>query len=212
MTFLASLRMAFSRAVAPFIKWAGETHVPESIKIVKYQNLLDAKSLWQSGDILLSHTDGEMSDVLIADFWKHAALIVDDQTVVEATALGVHTENAADFWLSKDAVCVLRLKCTTSADAKKAVAWALEQLGRPYDFQLSPSLSQFYCSKLVFDAYAQTMGERFPLKMTPVMDVPVIAPETFFSDMANLSLVYDSRQHKYDGVISETPPPPAKSA
>jgi len=192
MNIVLWFRKTFLATVQPVIKWLGKTHVPTSVKVVKDSDLEACIAIWRPGDILLSYVAGQATDLIIAGPWRHAALVVDSKRVLQSTADGVHLVMADDFFLTKDAVCLLRPKFATPEQSSAALAWALSQVGKPYDYQLSPGLAAFYCSELVYDSYAETLSEACPLKTHEVLDVPVYEPSDFFNDKANMQLLYNS--------------------
>ncbi|MDK2854452.1 MAG: hypothetical protein PWQ92_1346 [Thermococcaceae archaeon] len=109
------------------------------------------------GDILIGHSSD--SDPLIPGYWTHNSMVAyvkdGEWFVVEAWFTGVRITKLSDYMARYDDVAILRVSAS-KAQKKRAVRFALAQLGKPYDFALwtkqvyGPS---YYCSELVWAAY-----------------------------------------------------------
>ena len=150
------MRNFLFKILYPVLKLIGKIHMPFSHKLITGENYLTLKRMVKPGGIFLTRTRGELTNVLIPGFWKHAALVIDSEYVIEAIGKGVTVKTLAAFLLSKDFVVYLEPKFTDKngmeSAAKKALAW----LDLPYDYEFSEGDSAFYCGELAIDAYAQT--------------------------------------------------------
>ncbi len=116
------------------------------------------------GDIVIGH--GKKTDWLIPGYWTHTGMIayydpgIGEWIVVEAEIDGVQLTPLSEFLSRYDAVAVLRVATTDSVRAA-AVAFALDQLGKPYDFWWPSKQvygSSYYCSELVWASYKAVGG------------------------------------------------------
>ncbi len=117
------------------------------------------------GDIVIGHTPG-LVDWVIPGYWTHTGMIafynssIGDWMVVEATLDGVKLTPLREFLARYDTVAVLRV-ATTDSVRLAAVNFALEQLGKPYDFfwiYKEVYGSSYYCSELVWASYKAVGG------------------------------------------------------
>ncbi len=116
------------------------------------------------GDIVIGHSSS--TDPFIPGYWTHTGIIAyysyyyGDWIVVEAKAEGVVLTPLSEFLERYDTVAVLRV--STSDNVRyDAVLFALEQVGKPYDFfWLSKQVygDSYYCSELVWAAYKAAGG------------------------------------------------------
>jgi len=111
------------------------------------------------GDILIGHSP--TSDWLIPGYWTHASMVAyyDDKVgewmVVEAWFTGVRVIKLSEYLQRYDEVALLRVR-TTDSVRKRAVIFALAQIGKPYDYRLWTKQVygwSYYCSELVWAAY-----------------------------------------------------------
>jgi uncharacterized protein YycO len=118
------------------------------------------------GDIVIGHNP--TSDLIIPGYWTHTGMIAyydynaGDWVVVEAwdDPSEVRLVTLSDFLKRYDEVAVLRVK-TTDDIREKAVQFALQQLGKPYDwmwFTKEVYGDSYYCSELVWASYKAVGG------------------------------------------------------
>jgi len=115
------------------------------------------------GDIVIGH--GSL-DWLIPGYWTHTGMIVGysssigDWIVVESDKSGVHLSTLTEFLSRYDTVAILRVQ-TTDSIRLAAVNFALDQLGKPYDYWWPSKQvygSSYYCSELVWASYKAVGG------------------------------------------------------
>lgn len=177
---LASFRLWVLRTLTPFTKWFGSLHAPASVKLITEIDCREIKRIIRPGMVLLTHTIGAASNVLLAgDFWKHAAIYVDNNTVMEATSKGVVRTDLDFFLCSKDYVVVLMPTFAPIIEMYAAARWAEAQAGKPYDYEFKEGWDAFYCSELATDSYAVSTGTNCPFVRHEIFGVNSVKPQDF---------------------------------
>lgn len=133
-------------------KKASKIHVPYTRKKVKQSEIAKALSVLRPGDMILTHVDGELTNVVL-DFWSHAAAVANIGEVIEATTEGVHPTWLIYFLSHKDKFKILRP--TFEFDQIGFVTFLNNAIGKDYDFEFESEDEQFYCFELVAVAYMQ---------------------------------------------------------
>ena len=165
------LKIAFS-----ITRWVGRQHWPYIHKKMTAANCLAISKNLHPGDVLLSHNEGELSNVLISGFWKHAAIAVDSEVIVEAIGSGVRKCHIVDFAMKKDFVSVWRPAFASKEQRAVAADYAKCQVGTPYDYEFQSGNKAFYCSELVHAAYDHAMGGKSPFEMRPRYGILTVIP------------------------------------
>ena len=114
-------------------------------------------SLLQVGDIIL--TKGSIFDYIVPGYWTHTLIYIGDGWVVEATWPYVKY-SLAETIHDSDEACIIRVSTSTSIK-EAAVAFACQQVGKPYDlFWVTKQVygSSYYCSELAWAAYLAVGG------------------------------------------------------
>ncbi|WP_297062617.1 YiiX/YebB-like N1pC/P60 family cysteine hydrolase [Thermococcus sp.] len=153
------------------------------------------------GDIVIGHNP--ISDLIIPGYWTHTGIIAyydssaQDWVVVEAwdNPSEVRTVYLSDFLKRYDTVAVLRVD-TTNEVREAAVRFALQQLGKPYDWGWWTKEvygDSYYCSELVWASYMAAGG--------PDIDAHPgfyweylwgVAPQEIYDDDDTYVVYYDS--------------------
>ncbi|ASJ11678.1 YiiX/YebB-like N1pC/P60 family cysteine hydrolase [Thermococcus thioreducens] len=118
------------------------------------------------GDIVIGHNP--LSSIVIPGYWTHTGIIAyydyyaNDWVVVEAwdDPSAVRLVYLSDFLRRYDTVAVLRV-ATTDYVRQNAVSFALQQLGKPYDWGWWTKQvygDSYYCSELVWASYIAAGG------------------------------------------------------
>jgi len=117
------------------------------------------------GDIVIGHSS--TTDKIIPGYWTHTGMVVyyssslNDWIVVEATPEnGVSLTTLREFMSRYDDVAILRV-ATTDSIRQAAVNFALNQLGKPYDYGWWTKQvygDSYYCSELVWASYKAVNG------------------------------------------------------
>jgi hypothetical protein len=160
---LSKIRYIIFYIIHPFLVLSGEISVPWSIK--KCNGLTYYKFMKLNpnpGLIFLSRINGELTDLEIPGFWKHAFLYigrksltsVNSHYVIEAIGKGVSYTDLISSITSKDYFIVLECIHPKSAEINKyVVEYASKEIGTTYDYYLSLKQGTYYCSKLVWFSY-----------------------------------------------------------
>ena len=139
------------------------------IKAVHY---LLAKHNLRPGDIILTKTNGYLSNLFIGK-WTHAGIYSGYDSVVEATTEGgVGEKHLIDFLLTKDKIKIIRPVNLTDQFIRLAIRRAKSHIGKPYDFKFQPSTNAFYCSELLL----------YALQIDTLKTVNRYGTETFIPD------------------------------
>jgi hypothetical protein len=168
-----------------FLGWApfwclfwGSTHY--KVKGSEARSILNGV---RKGDILLCTFDRYVSSWVIPGRWKHAAIYVGGNEVVQATLHGVVKDDILTF-LRTDHVVVLRppveekMRDNAAEEAKTFV-------GRQYDFLFdSVDDHRLFCSELVKRAYMGALGD---------LGDDALPPDRFF-DIDGIKVVHSSKE------------------
>lgn len=154
---LCSIRRFLMSKAAAFTKFMSKIRMPYSRKKITSSDYHALERILSKGYVLLSHTEGEISNWFIPDFWSHGAIYVGYidgvPTVAEATASkGVILTDLIEFVMTKDYISVFRPTFLDKVGLSKAAAYAREKKGLEYDWMFeTPSANNkaFYCFELV---------------------------------------------------------------
>jgi len=105
------------------------------------------------GMVILTRKRHEFSNLLIPGYWTHAAMIISNEHIVEATIRGVIKTKISELLKFVDDFVILRPAFCTSKGMVKASNHAIEAMGIPYNFTFNHENKAFYCSQLVHWAY-----------------------------------------------------------
>jgi uncharacterized protein YycO len=184
--------MTLLKAITPISKLIGKIHAPFSERLLIGKDFYKIIELIKPGDILLSRTRYHLTNLFIPGFFKHSALIVDKNNLIESTAEGVHLSSLYDFISTKDYIGIARLKNLYSFNKSmdEIVKIALRQLGKSYDYEFSSSDKQFYCAELIYYAFLQV-----GIKLLEPKNY--ITPQEIYNS-SFLNLVYISKSMELD--------------
>ncbi|WP_118973168.1 YiiX/YebB-like N1pC/P60 family cysteine hydrolase [Taibaiella koreensis] len=122
---------------------------------------------WQTGDLIFQDLDcGEMCDAIEAvtqgyegKAFSHVGLVDregDSVMVIEALGKGVQMIPLETFTRrTEHKMYVGRVKPEYKKLVEKAMAFAKQQLGKPYDDAFLYDNGKYYCSELIYDAFKQ---------------------------------------------------------
>ena len=154
----------------------------------------------QEGDILFQDLDcGPLCDAIEAvtvgakgNKYSHCALAIrknDSLKVIEAIGSAVTVTDLNAFLGRCTLTSVGRLKGKNRKLVPKAITFSLNQIGTPYDDVFEMNNGRYYCSELIYDAFAYANANKpfFVLEpMTfndPVDRKPFPAWQTYFKDL-----------------------------
>lgn len=132
-------------------------HFPYTHKQITGDHYHMLKEKIRTGDVILTKTNGELSNIINPNKIKHGAIFVGDiysngiLYVLEAVGRGVVLTDLVTFLTTKDLLIVSRPKTDIQKDlfsqALKGIA--LKVLNTPYDFIFNIGKEAFYCFELV---------------------------------------------------------------
>lgn len=62
-----------------------KVHAPWTRKLIKESDEIEMDGILMLGDILLTKTNGELSNPFVPRFWGHVGLVTERNTVIQAT-------------------------------------------------------------------------------------------------------------------------------
>ncbi len=152
------------------------------------------------GDLVIGHSP--VTDPLIPGYWTHVGIVayydpgLGDWVVVEAMpGIGVHLVTLTEFLQRYDTVAVLRVN-TSQEVRDAAVAFALQQLGKPYDyawFTKEVYGDSYYCSELAWAAYKAAGGPDIDANPGWTLKyLDGVAPQEIYDDQDTYVIYYHS--------------------
>lgn len=134
------------------------------------------------GDIVLSHNRGELSNLLILDFWKHVAVVIElggVKFVIEAINPLVRVV-PLDWWvLHHDYVQILHPNFLTPQQTEAWPLLTLPLIGREYDYMFEPGNKAFYCAEIITWAIMKVYGDDCPWTHRKTLGVDTTLPQDF---------------------------------
>jgi uncharacterized protein YycO len=128
----------------------------------KRKNLLSSRDIFRiytkvrKGDIILAGDLKKTTNLVIPSALTHATIYIGRRRIIHAIASGVEYSTLHHLVTTYDTVALLRLppKIRMKRNLiKKAIAYAREQVGKPYESFFKPSTHHFFCTELVNSAY-----------------------------------------------------------
>jgi uncharacterized protein YycO len=131
------------------------------------------------GDVVLSFTRGEITNLLIEGDFKHCGIYAGSGKIIEATSRGVVLTELEDFCSSKDRIAVCRPTFCSEKEIIAAVRYARDRKGSEYDYYFEPNENAFYCAELIAKAYDYGTSGRSPFFRRDVWGVDTVLPIDF---------------------------------
>lgn len=169
------LRWLLLKIAYPFLKWLGEIY-PERAMTPDFVRF--TKNNMRTGDVLITHEDMVLTNLLIPGYYTHAAIYIGHGMIVESTGIGVHVIPVEKFMYEKDGVAILRPRFADEKQRFDAGLFAEGLIGLPYDFSFGSGNKAFYCAELVWYCYDQIM-KPCPFTRRETMGVMTVTPEDF---------------------------------
>ena len=178
---------ALARSVArPFVPLVGNVDWRFGREYLTTEN--DIKTISKRarvGDIILTHTNYNLSNVGIPGFWKHAAFVTGNGYIIEAVRTGVRKRPAGSLIAGCDYYLLLSPRFADTARRTKAAGFAESIIGFPYDKDFRFTISnnvEFFCSESIWWSYEKTYdqpGQYSPFTPKKVLGVYTIVPQDF---------------------------------
>jgi len=126
------------------------------------KNLLSRKDLFKArfklrkGDIVLLGNMRETSSLLIPGVFTHAAIYIGHKRFIHAIADGVGIASLYHFFTTYDTMAILRIVRHTRHKRRiirRAIKFAKQQIGKPYNFEFTKTKESFFCTELVNSSF-----------------------------------------------------------
>ena len=174
------------RTLRPIIEFIGGLYLKSSSKEHIFKQYYNIESLIRPGDVLLTKSDGHLSNLINGGYWKHALVCVSGvrfkQEIVEAIGEGVVRRPLIECLSSKDRLVILRptMKLLTDPWQKDTfIDYVIRQVGKPYDMDFDSfsksSEKSFYCSELVY-AGIKNANALSDFELRPTFGIKTVSP------------------------------------
>jgi len=196
--------------LTPVVFRLGKIHAPWSHKLAieHYEEIVQN---CKPGDILLSATAGELTNLFNPGKYKHAAIYLGNENgvphIAEAIGKGVVRRTLYVFLASKDEVVAMRARLPIyRVNLGIALAWLNRQYGKPYDYQFElgtkHGIKAFYCSELAYSFLGKAIpGFEFTLRVT--MGVATVVPTDFYMAQKHFLRVIETKGEKITWLLPE---------
>lgn len=149
------------KVMVPITEWVGRQHLPFTVKRITGRDFFEIQKALLPGDVLCTKVLGALSNLLIPGEYKHAAIYVGNNRVIEALGRGVCITDLVSFCMSKDFIIVRRPLFCNSREAEIAVSYAHTAVGKPYDYLFVFDMGEnkaFYCSEVIWWSYEKALA------------------------------------------------------
>jgi hypothetical protein len=158
----SGLRRIMLKVAYPFNLIIGEIHLPRRRFAVTDADYALARPHLKPGMVLLSYIAGHMTNLFIKGPVKHAAIVRDDEIIIEAVGKGVTIDTLENFFATKDLVVALRPTNLSDDEMREASIYAFDIAKRPadhrrYDYFFDDGDGAFYCAELVVYAWNKVL-------------------------------------------------------
>lgn len=200
MSIVSSIRHFLLDVSVPITKWIGHVHAPFTHKRMALRHFCALKECLIPGDVLMSRTDGELTNVFIPGFWSHGAVYVGDSQVVEVTGEGISNPPVPlmYFVLTKDYVRACRPLFANRDQMQAAADWCRAQAAAlprvPYDYDFASGNRALYCFELSYVAYQAATGNKSPWQLRETLGVQTVIGDDFDKAIDKWETIYDSRK------------------
>ena len=169
--------------LTPIAKIVGKIHAPYSKCLITTKDYEAIKKLATPGNIILTRSNGELTNLFIKGFYTHATMIINDKCdVIEATGEGVHITSLFDLLKRIDYCAVVNYKYHNNKSLP-----LVKYLGKPYDYLFESGNSSYYCSELVLSILEDVNN-------TPIVGDKVIYPSAIMANTKMFTTCYVSEQ------------------
>jgi cell wall-associated NlpC family hydrolase len=158
-------------------------------------DLDNIREMVRPGMILLSRRDFQISNYFIDGYWKHTAMVMSPDKVIQATTNGVIIDELQEFFYKADDFAILKPRFCSVLEMEKACNHASETVGKPYSFDFNNSDDSLYCSELVLKAYARTCGwnrtnHHEPSEFIQLCDGKIVSPSDLYHNRNAWEIVF----------------------
>jgi uncharacterized protein YycO len=173
------LQRLLIRSLTPISKLIGKIYIAPKARKISFEHYEDMKEILVPGDTILSYSKGELTNYFIEGEYKHCAVYVGLNSVVEAIGTGVKKISLSSFLSTKDKIAVIRPRFLDSFSANTAALEALNLLGKPYDYHFEQTEKAFYCAELIAYCYNKASNNKSPFVPRNILGVKTFLPNDF---------------------------------
>ena len=146
------MKKLLSLIVPPIAKFIALFHKPDDITTSSdYEQL---RSIIRNGDILVSRTDWELSNLIMPGYWKHCAVYKDGYVYEAVTKQGVRKILVEEFFFKKDHIGLCRNSdyLPSEDDLSHGFKFLDSELGESYNWSFELDVNnKNCCSQLAYN-------------------------------------------------------------
>lgn len=174
----------------------GKIHAPYSDCLIEFSDLEALRMTLLPGDVILTKSNGEFSNLLLKGDYKHAAMYIGGGQIIEAVGSGVRITHIFDLLKHIDYFAVIRSKNHTAAELEVCITELKKCVGYPYDLMFESGNRAFYCSELIVYGLEFARNNLFHYPRTKFLDAQIIYPINLFEDTTHFERVLFSKSEK----------------
>lgn len=158
---MKEIRLILFSIFYPIIRLAGKINWRKGRPYkVRKEKLEDMKTKIKPGMVVLTHKEYELTNLFIPGYWTHSAMIISHEEIIEAVSRGVMKKRLDEFFQTVDDFLVLEPSFCDQSTMKKATDFANKVTGYSYNYFFMPRDRSFFCTELIFNAYAYATDEK----------------------------------------------------
>jgi len=177
--------------IKPLLIWYGKLHWPGSKRKMTEAKVKECIAMAQVGDVIITRKNWEPTNLLIKGEFKHATLVIDKEVLAEAVAPVSKKTGYYDLLMKSDRAKLCRANNFTGQQLDLSSVYALNHLGRAYDYYFDDGNENNYCSEFCYEAlkYAKNSWDFVRKK---VLGKYTIAPDDFRLAKKHFDIVWGS--------------------
>lgn len=184
----------FENKKKSFIRFFAKLKFPHKPKVTQSE-IEKALDILEAGDLILTKTNWQLSNLFILGRWKHVAMVDNDCLhVIEAVDPVVRRIAIAEMLKNKDSFCISR-KININKETRETMPIILRQLiGKEYDFEFDFNPDDFYCSELILAAYLATTRKEITAKLFWIKHFFGIVLPDSFANIYAFEIIFQSKE------------------
>lgn len=145
----------FKRILSQIIFFILVTRITIRKNHLEEEDYLSAKESIKIGDLILVGGFRTVSGLFLGRFFTHSLLYAGNGECIHADTDGVDDISFKELFSAYDNLIVLRPKITDNHEktVNETIAFARQQIGKPYDFYLEHRRDRFFCTNLIIAAF-----------------------------------------------------------
>lgn len=185
----------YKKGAANLIYMAGNIRIHKRMNFLTEQDRKNLMSTVEPGDIIAVGNLRKLYSVVLRNPLTHTILYAGKNRFIHATGNGVEFTTEEHIFKKYDTLAVFRMPNETKNVTSSVIAYALDQIGKPYNFGFKESEERYFCTQLINDAY-RTSGYETGLKTRDGGRIKIpLRPADFLK--GNFSLVLTSENLKH---------------